>query len=391
MIHYKCNSGGGLHGIINAGRDAAVKAYIKGGRSVEDRIEIVCRVSGQELCCDEKPDIYTGQQNYIRLKFEFDALWESITPRTAVFSCAREAGSISVSIPDDRTVPIPWEMMEEPGVVYVSVYGGDRMTTNRIGFAVYRSGYEPEAGTPKEPTEDAVSSIFAAAAAASGALMEHEQSTEAHQDIRQSINDMAQSKVDKVEGKGLSSNDYTDADKAKVDALGGNGTRLELDDGAGNALTLDADGDLLVDTTRTSPADPTTSGKTLGYKAALDTLTNVGNNTRGATISLKRRLSGEDQSLTTYLLTTGLIEIRTGTTAELNNSASGVQTTFSSAMSGTPSIVLLQPLSGQTGVAAPKIVSKSATGFYATLGGSTGTSTKCEYLAIRFNYMTQLY
>ena len=194
-------------------------------------------------------------------------------------------------------------------------------------------------------------------------------------------------KVDKIAGKGLSTNDYTDEDKAKVDAINQSADKLELNDGEGNTLTLDADGDLLVDTTRTSPIDPSTSGKTLGYKAAFDTLSDYGNNTRGATVKLTRRLSGVDQAFVSYMLTTGMVEIRVGTTAALNGS-SNVTTTFSNAMSGVPQIVLLQPKTGKAGIASPKIASKSATGFAAILGGSTGTDTVCDYLAIRFNYMT---
>ena len=37
-------------------------------------------------------------------------------------------------------------------------------------------------------------------------------------------------KVDKVEGKGLSANDYTDADKAKVDSIGSGGGGVGQDD-----------------------------------------------------------------------------------------------------------------------------------------------------------------
>ena len=55
-------------------------------------------------------------------------------------------------------------------------------------------------------------------------------------------------------------------------------------------------------------------------------------------------------------------------------------------MSAAPQIVLLTPKTGVAGVAAPKVVSMDKTGFYATLGGSTGTDTQCYYLAIRFNY-----
>ena len=81
-----------------------------------------------------------------------------------------------------------------------------------------------------------------------------------------------------------------------------------------------------------------------------------------------------------------MLEIRYGTTGKLDNSGTGVKTAFSPAMSNAPQIVLLTPKTGVAGVAAPKVVSMDKTGFYATLGGSTGTDTQCYYLAIRFNY-----
>lgn len=167
--------------------------------------------------------------------------------------------------------------------------------------------------------------------------------------------------------------------------LGGDKTKLELDDNAGNTLSMQADGSTVIDTTKTHPAE---AGATLGVKMALANLATDGimGRERGITFSMQRRLSGADQTYIGYLLTTGMLEIRYGTTGQLNTSASGVKTTFSPAMSNAPQIVLLTPKTGVAGVAAPKVVSMDKTGFNATLGGSTGANTTCYYLAIRFNY-----
>lgn len=162
-------------------------------------------------------------------------------------------------------------------------------------------------------------------------------------------------------------------------------TQLLLNDNAGNTLDMQADGTTVIDTTKTHPAE---AGATLGVKMALANLATDGimGRERGITFSMQRRLSGADQSYIGYLLTTGMLEIRYGTTNQLDNGSSGVKSTFNTAMSNAPQIVLLTPKSGVTGVAAPKVVSIDKTGFYATLGGSTGTNTTCYYLAIRFNY-----
>lgn len=171
----------------------------------------------------------------------------------------------------------------------------------------------------------------------------------------------------------------------EVNLDSGDSTELNLDDKAGNTLNLLADGTMVIDTDNRDMT-PSTTPNLLGYKLIPSCYTTAAGSSRGATLQIRRRLNGVDESLIGYLLTTGLIEIRTGTSEALDTSAAGVQTTFSKAMSSTPDIILLQPLSGKAGVAAPKIVSKSATGFYATLGGSTGTGTQCLYLAIKFHY-----
>lgn len=168
---------------------------------------------------------------------------------------------------------------------------------------------------------------------------------------------------------------------------GGNceGEALALDDGAGNTLDMAANGTTVIDTENASPLE---GGSTIGAKIALISQSNAGVGiARGTTFSIKRRLNSVEQDFMSYFLTSGMLEIRKGITSQLDNSSSGVQTTFSPAMSGTPDIVLLQPKSGVTGVANPKVVSMNSSGFYATLGGSTGTNTQCYYLAIKFNYM----
>ena len=110
---------------------------------MSEKIIIPCRLKGQELSCSEKPTIYTWEQNYIYLKFTFDEFWEKLTPRCAVFSTAREdQQTLTVLIDSDGTALVPWELLTHTGTLYVSVYGGNRLTTGRIGFAVCSSGYD---------------------------------------------------------------------------------------------------------------------------------------------------------------------------------------------------------------------------------------------------------
>ena len=170
-----------------------------------------------------------------------------------------------------------------------------------------------------------------------------------------------------------------------VEGGGCEGEALALDDNAGNTLDMAADGTTIIDTAIASVLE---GNATIGAKLALSSQSNTGVGiARGTTFSVKRRLNATDQDFTSYFLTSGMLEIRKGVTSQLDNSGSGVKTTFSSAMSGPPDIVLLQPKSGVTGIANPKVVSMDSSGFYATLGGSSGTNSTCYYLAIKFNYM----
>lgn len=101
-------------------------------------------------------------------------------------------------------------------------------------------------------------------------------------------------------------------------------TQLLLNDNAGNTLDMQADGTTVIDTTKTHPAE---AGATLGVKMALANLATDGimGRERGITFSMQRRLSGADQTYIGYLLTTGMLEIRYGTTNKLDNSGSGVK------------------------------------------------------------------
>lgn len=63
----------------------------------------------------------------------------------------------------------------------------------------------------KEYTDEKVGSVDV-----SLQINEHNTSTSAHSDIRALIEDIDEGKVDKVDGKGLSTNDFTDAEKTKL-------------------------------------------------------------------------------------------------------------------------------------------------------------------------------
>jgi len=332
-------------------------------------------VEGQILIKKDCMVLYTMEQNYIKARFSFDSAWDGILNRKAIFSSAA-CPSTTVMLDAQDCALIPWEHLTSAGTLTVSVCGGDRMTTGTADVTVLASGWSEEGNPPFEPTPELSVQLEQMARSAAESAASAEQTCS---QLAGSID----SKVSKREGMDLSSNDYTDEDKARLEQLKDT-TELKLFDSLGNTYILKADSSVVADTASVSIME---GNSRMGYRLSPTVLFTAAGGTRGGTVSMKRRLNGNDQDMITYMITTGMLEIRTGTTAGLDNSSSGVSVTFSKVMSGTPDIVLLQPNSGQAGVAAPKIVSKTASGFNATLGGSTGGGTTCSYIAIKFNYM----
>ena len=332
-------------------------------------------VEGQILTKNDCMLLYTGQQNYIKARFSFDSAWDGIEGRKAIFTSSASACT-AVLLDSSDCALIPWEHLQSAGTLTVSVCGGDRMTTSSVDITVLTSGFDPDTISPLEPTPELSAQIEAMARNA------EESAAEAKQAIALFEGELDQ-KVSKREGMDLSSNDYTDDDKARLEVLKDT-TQLKLYDSYGNTYTIKSDSSVIADTANTSLMEA--NGR-MGYKISPIVLFTSAGGARGGTLSMVRRLNENDQNLVSYMLTTGMLEIRTGTTPGLDNSASGTSTSFIKAMSGVPDIILLQPNSGQSGVASPKIVSKTASGFSATLGGSTGSGTTCAYIAIKFNYM----
>lgn len=332
-------------------------------------------VEGQILIKNDSMLLYTKQQNYIKARFSFDSAWDGISNRKALFSSFDQPVT-AVLLDAYNCAVIPWEHLQNAGTLTVSVCGGDRMTTSSVDVTVLASGYDDESVSPLEPTPDLSTQIetMARNAADSAAL--------AKQAVSQ-LEGKLDAKVNKRDGMDLSSNDYTDDDKARMQVLKDT-TELKLYDSYGNSYILKSDSSVIADTSMISIME---GNNKMGYKISPTVLFTAAGGARGGTLSLQRRLNQNDQTLISYMITTGMLEIRTGVTAGLDNSSSGVATTFSKAMSGVPDIILLQPNSGQAGIAAPKIVSKSTSGFSATLGGSSGGGTVCSYIAIKFNYM----
>ena len=84
-----------------------------------------------------------GSKNYLLASFEFTTDdWDSIDTKTAVFVNEQNIKQ-EVAISDGMCF-VPFEVLTNSGYIYVSVYGGDRITTNNVPVFIEASGYTEE-------------------------------------------------------------------------------------------------------------------------------------------------------------------------------------------------------------------------------------------------------
>lgn len=91
-----------------------------------------------------------ASKDYLKAHFDFlTDEWDGLT-RTAIFESHRQAYEVILDFNDDCMVP--WEVLTEPGSLYVSVYAGSLITVNTAKVFVARSGYTGDAVNGREPT-----------------------------------------------------------------------------------------------------------------------------------------------------------------------------------------------------------------------------------------------
>ena len=79
-------------------------------------------------------------KNYLMACFEFITDdWNNIDNKTAIFKT--ENNELYKAVITDGLCIVPSEATVNNGYIYVSVYGGDRITTNSIAVFIDESGY----------------------------------------------------------------------------------------------------------------------------------------------------------------------------------------------------------------------------------------------------------
>lgn len=114
-------------------------------------------VTGQFINRVDQLRIVSDTKNYLYCHFTFKSEeWEGKVV-TALFTKGTESYIMLLDITND--CPIPWELMQEGGDIYVSVYSGDLVTTNKSRVTVYDGGYTEDAENSLPPTPNIYSQI----------------------------------------------------------------------------------------------------------------------------------------------------------------------------------------------------------------------------------------
>ncbi len=106
-------------------------------------------------------EMTTGAKNVFTVYFDFDEAWENLT-KSAVFKTLRR--KVTVILDESNTCSVPWEVLELPGELYISVFGMSesgavKLPTMWAELGKIKPGAEP--GTSgKKPTVDAYAEIL---------------------------------------------------------------------------------------------------------------------------------------------------------------------------------------------------------------------------------------
>ena len=104
------------------------------------------RVINQSLTRTDTFIPVAGSKNYLLASFEFTTDdWDTIDTKTAIFVNEQNIKN-EVAISDGMCF-VPFEVLTNSGYIYVSVYGGDRITTNSVPVFIDASDYAEEEET----------------------------------------------------------------------------------------------------------------------------------------------------------------------------------------------------------------------------------------------------
>ena len=117
-------------------------------------MELLFCVDKQHISRVDKNNVVADSRNYLFAEFSFSEEWNSLI-KTAVFRHGDK--NYSVVLNNDFCI-VPWEVISS-GIVYVSCFAGDRITTDMAKVYISASGYA-DGETPAEPSPDVYEQIL---------------------------------------------------------------------------------------------------------------------------------------------------------------------------------------------------------------------------------------
>ena len=114
-------------------------------------------VSGQVITRTDKEVVVAWSRNYLYARFHFlTEEWAGLTP-TAIFRSGDKAYEVLL---DGDECLVPYEVLENSGIIFVSVFAGDRVTVTKARVDVWVSGYGDDLESSHPPTPSVYEQIL---------------------------------------------------------------------------------------------------------------------------------------------------------------------------------------------------------------------------------------
>ena len=109
------------------------------------------QIDNQIITRLDKFEVVAMSRNYLRAVFWFPAEWGE-GDKIAIFHSGSR--TYKMILDDKNECWVPWEALKGSGMLYVSAYSGDLITTNMAEVSVAITGYTEKASPTQNPTAD---------------------------------------------------------------------------------------------------------------------------------------------------------------------------------------------------------------------------------------------
>lgn len=118
------------------------------------RIDVRFKIEKQQIKQYPRAELVAGGRNYFYAVFDICDTWDGIDQPKALFTRGQTSKLMGLTLSEyGLECEIPWEVMAEPGVFEVGIFGGDRLLTN-TDYVVVKEGTMTDGEEPLAPTPD---------------------------------------------------------------------------------------------------------------------------------------------------------------------------------------------------------------------------------------------